>query len=254
MKRMYKIGLIASLTAMLPIGLFAGNGDGDGKDKKSVVTVVNSNQTDHLTLFVAIPENFDFNKVQIHARNTITYLNHINYVANGIEIGVDIDHSGSSTGNGDDDVIIIEIVGVDNITGVDATDDNNGGNMPTSFTSGIDHTNMLEVIPTQDTPTGLHSNPTGSLTTVGQIQTVGKEDIQIYPNPVRSETNVVTVGEILGKTIQIMDLSGNTVLTTIVGAGSRQTVLDLSALTPGLYILSYTTEDGKTISKRIQKV
>jgi hypothetical protein len=51
-----------------------------------------------------------------------------------------------------------------------------------------------------------------------------------------------------------MDLSGHVVMNMNVAANSRQTVLNLSMLNPGIYILSYTTEDGRIISKKLQKV
>lgn len=259
MKKIYQIGFIASLVALLPTGmLFAGNGDGDGKN---TINISGVSSTDRIRLVVHTEESVNNNdNIVITSRTDYSEIASINPITGGFEVFIDV-HSTQSASNGDDEVIIIEIVGVDNITGVDATDGNNGNSVPTNLVAD-DSDNKVATSPSTNTntSTGLHASPeantngTGGINSNPLFSSNHKEDITIYPNPVRSETNVVTVGEILGKEIEIIDLSGNVVLNMVVPANSRQTQLNLSSLNPGLYILSYKMEDGRVISKRIQKI
>jgi hypothetical protein len=258
MKKIYQLGFIASLVALLPTGiLFAGNGDGDGKGNKNTVSISNTTQAQTLTLTVLSSKPIVLTDVGINTKTDWSYIHAVNPIMGGVEVVINVDHEAQLNGEGD--VIIIEIVGVDNITGVNTTDGNSGNSMPTNLVN--DHNN--NVASTNDISNEQADlNHQESTSNINDLPTTNpvvifnghKDDISIYPNPVRSETNVVTVGEILGKSIEIIDLSGHTVMNMIIPANTRQTVLDLSALNPGLYILSYKTEDGRVISKRIQKI
>jgi hypothetical protein len=253
MKKIYQIGFIAALVALLPTGiLFAGNGDGDGKDKKNTVNVRSTEGTGTVMLTITTTNLVATDQVNIHTKNTGSYVKEVNPVVGGIQVTIEIDPTTFFTDPDNDGGIIIEIVGVDNITGVNATDGNNGSTIPANLVAADkDHTYTDAV---QGSGTSFHTQPASTIPTGTTSFSSAKKDISVYPNPVTDETNVVTVGEILGKTIQIMDLSGHVVMTTIVSKGSRQTVLNLSMLTPGVYVLMYTTEDGQTISKKIQKI
>jgi hypothetical protein len=258
MKKIYQLGFIAALAVLLPSGvLFAGNNDGDGKN---TVSISNSGSTDRIRLVIFTNDKVTKDDITITSKTDFSDITDINPITGGFEVVIDVQHSTQSASNGDDEVIIIEIVGVDNITGVDATDGNTGNTVPTNL-SAPSEMNHVATSTNNNSGTGLHNNPdagnqqgVGGTSSSPVFNPTHKDDITIYPNPVREETNVVTVGEILGKEIEIIDLSGNVVMNMIIPANSRQTQLNLSALNPGLYILSYKTEDGRVISKRIQKI
>lgn len=261
MKKIFQIGLIAALAVLMPTGaLVAGNGDGDGKSKKNIVTIKTEGEPSSIILHINTTAAVDLN--QLHIRNNGSFIKEVNPVLNGVDVIIEMDIESFYSNPDNDGGIIIEIVGVDNITGVDATSGNNGTSVPTGFHS-------VEEGNTSTTPVSSNNNgfnaPAGASTAYsnggGSSNPVitfspGKKDINIFPNPVTDETNVVTVGEILGRTIQLMDLSGHVVMTMNIATNenTRLTVLHLGALTPGVYILMYQTEDGLTISKKIQKV
>lgn len=257
MKKIYQLGFIAALVALLPTGvLFAGDGNGNGKDSKSTVSITNNVATEMVTLTILSSKPIILSDVQVTSRTEWSYINDVNPILGGVEVIIHVDHSAEISGEGE--VIVIDIVGVDNITGVNTTDGNNGNSLPTNI---VDYNKGEIANGTQNnnnSGTGLHQDPSttngiGGGTNPTVIYNGTKNDITIFPNPVIDEVNVVTVGEILGKNIEIMDLSGRVVMNMVLPSNTRQTVLDLSMLNPGLYILSYITEDGKIISKRIQK-
>lgn len=248
MKKIYRIGLTAMLIALLPTGLvFAGN----GKGTKNTVEVKNSADSRTITLMVNTDDVLTMDEIAITSPIAGVSIKEVTPYTGGLKIIIDIDPSVETVagkGNGD---IIIEIVGVDNITGVGASDENTGSSFNTNIMVG--DANEGDNNNGSSNGTGMQgvTPPAG---TVVPYTVTGKSDVTIFPNPVIDETNVVTVGEILGKTIQIMDLSGYVVMNMVVGKNSRQTTLNLTGLTPGIYILNYTGQDGRVISKRIQKV
>lgn len=75
--------------------------------------------------------------------------------------------------------------------------------------------------------------------------------VTLYPNPTANKVNVLTAD--LGlNTIEIIDNLGRAVQTyTIDGASEIQ--LDVTALTPGLYHISGTTDQGKRFNQRLIK-
>lgn len=260
MKKIYQLGFIASLVALLPTGmLIAGNGDGDGKNTINTVSINSTTSTDKIRLVFQTNDKLSKDDFTVNTKTDYSNITDINPVSGGFEVIINVDHATQSSSNGEDEVIVIDIVGVDNITGVDASDGNTGNTIPTNI-SAPDKEGSSTTSTNTNSSNGLHQNPENNSQGFGGTNTnpvfspTHKDDITIYPNPVREETNVVTVGEILGKEIEIIDLSGNVVMNMIVPANSRQTQLNLSALNPGLYILSYKTQDGRVISKRIQKI
>lgn len=260
MKKIYQLGFVAALVALLPTGvLFAADGDGNGKDSKNTVSITSNASTEMVTLTILTSKPIILSDIQVTSRTEWSYINEVTPILGGVEVVIQVDHTAEISGEGE--VIVIDIVGVDNITGVNTTDGNNGGSIPTNIVAqnkgdvanGTQNNNNSSNGFHQD-PSTSNSNSIGGGTNPTVIYNGNKDDITIYPNPVKDETNVVTVGEILGKKIEIMDLTGHIVMSMVIPTNTRQTVLNLSMLNPGLYILSYTTEGGKVISKRIQKI
>lgn len=248
MKKAFKIGFLVSLLAILPAAnLFAG--DGDGKDKKRSVSMRSGGESGLVTFHIYSTTTIDINAIEITPRNPGASIKEINPVVGGIDVVIDFVPVTNYDGNpNNDDVIVFDIVGVDNITGVDGSNNNTGTHFGVNIFETADGNGTTN---NNGAAGGSFSSPTNSTNTFTSF-TATKSDISVYPNPVITETNVVTVGEILGRTIDILDLSGKSVLTIVVT--NKQTTLDLSDLNPGLYILNYKTSEGKVISKRIQKV
>lgn len=75
-------------------------------------------------------------------------------------------------------------------------------------------------------------------------------DLKIYPLPVRDKLNVTAGGKIISS-VTLTSMSGS----TVVKATKPVTIvtLDVSSLTPGIYIINVATED-KTYSRKIMKV
>lgn len=75
-------------------------------------------------------------------------------------------------------------------------------------------------------------------------------DLKIYPLPVRDKLNVTAGGKTI-KSVTLTSMSGS----TVVKASKPVTMvtLDVSSLTPGIYIINVATED-KTYSRKIMKV
>lgn len=72
------------------------------------------------------------------------------------------------------------------------------------------------------------------------------ENILIYPNPVNSNLNVETVSGNTVTSIVVTTLTGQRLLT------SKNTSINLTSLTKGIYFVTVTTQQGKFI-KRIIK-
>lgn len=75
-------------------------------------------------------------------------------------------------------------------------------------------------------------------------------ELKIYPLPVRDKLNVTAGGKII-KSVTLTSMSGS----TVVKARKPVTIvtLDVSSLTPGIYIINVATEE-KTYSRKIMKV
>ncbi len=77
---------------------------------------------------------------------------------------------------------------------------------------------------------------------------VSLDDVVIYPNPANEKVNIsFKDGEL--KNITIFDISGNTVLTHNVG-NQKEIELDISLLSPGVYVFQITTAEGR-ISRKV---
>lgn len=75
-------------------------------------------------------------------------------------------------------------------------------------------------------------------------------ELKVYPLPVRDKLNVIAGGKTI-KSVTLTSMSGS----TVVKASKPVTMvtLDVSSLTPGIYIINVATED-KTYSRKIMKV
>lgn len=83
-------------------------------------------------------------------------------------------------------------------------------------------------------------------TTVG-IEEVASANITVYPNPVADNLNVSNAA---GGIVTITDANGKVINT--VQAVSNNEAVDVSALAPGIYLVSVQTENG-TVTKKIIK-
>jgi hypothetical protein len=73
------------------------------------------------------------------------------------------------------------------------------------------------------------------------------EGLNLYPNPVSTGKVYITTKNDLDKEIQIFDVLGKKVLQTILS--SRE--LNVSTLTPGVYIIKIKEEEASTTRKLI---
>lgn len=73
------------------------------------------------------------------------------------------------------------------------------------------------------------------------------EGLSLYPNPVSNGKVYITTKNDLDKEIQIFDVLGKKVLQTVLN--SRE--LNVSTLTPGVYIIKIKEEDASTTRKLI---
>lgn len=73
------------------------------------------------------------------------------------------------------------------------------------------------------------------------------EGLNLYPNPVSNGKVYITTKNDLDKEIQIFDVLGKKVLQTVLS--SRE--LNVSTLTPGVYIIKIKEEEASTTRKLI---
>jgi hypothetical protein len=180
----------------------------------------------------------------------------------------------------------IIIVGIDNITGVKA--DNGGGvdvtakDETNNGNNGIDggdafnpdpkdddeepiipgqpsQNNPVSVLPEENTATFPMSAQTfGTTESRGQSNPETnkqiKGDVSIFPNPADGQSEIVTVGEILMRGVQVYDQSGKPVTAFLPATdGGLRVGLDLSQFRPGLYIVMVQTTTNRTITKKLYR-
>lgn len=73
------------------------------------------------------------------------------------------------------------------------------------------------------------------------------EGLSLYPNPVSSDKVYITTKNDLDKEIQIFDVLGKKILQTVLS--SRE--LNVSSLTPGVYIIKIKEEESTATRKLI---
>lgn len=77
-------------------------------------------------------------------------------------------------------------------------------------------------------------------------------DINIWPSPVTNNLNIKLEGEMLnGVALDMFDLSGRRIMTTDLDSELKINVLDLTATTPGEYVLKFSTKDGSHLQSFI---
>ena len=79
------------------------------------------------------------------------------------------------------------------------------------------------------------------------VSSVNAFDFGIYPNPVQDELSITTTENV--DSVEIVDLVGNTVLTSNVVKGS----VNVSSLTSGVYVIRLASENGIAASKFVKK-
>jgi hypothetical protein len=237
--------------SLLIFGLLAGNplsatnGPGNGKQSVMVRGEVSGNQ-----MMVHIPSQTpDAVRLEFPSHSEWNLVaKHI--VPGGVTVVLEFDGVIPSNGK----VIVDEpwvIVGIDNITGVRSEGNNNddvtftqrfaaNNNHIDEGGSGSDQGNNNSGTSTEtenDAPSNSSGN-TGN-TTISEIG--------IYPNPVSSKATVVTVGEILLRSVQVYDLSGRMV--GDVKANNNRAEFDLSGYNNGVYMVMVQTNEGTKIHK-----
>lgn len=84
------------------------------------------------------------------------------------------------------------------------------------------------------------------LVTVNDAKKIEVKGFKMYPNPAYGEEIYITTSSNGKKTIKIYDVFGEIVLTDKISTNT----LDISRLTPGVYVLQ-VTEDKKTMTRKL---
>jgi hypothetical protein len=91
-----------------------------------------------------------------------------------------------------------------------------------------------------------------NLTPTTGIATVGEEikNVVVYPNPTNDVVNVLMDVTAATSTIAVSDLSGRTLLTeTVEGNGFINKTIDLSSFTTGIYFISISNGNSRSVQK-----
>jgi hypothetical protein len=91
-------------------------------------------------------------------------------------------------------------------------------------------------------------NPTG-IANAGSVQ----ESIILYPNPAVDFISVIQSSGSSLREIKIMDLTGRILETRTVQKGENNIKIDVSDYTPGIYMVSLTTDHGTKVRKFIRR-
>lgn len=78
------------------------------------------------------------------------------------------------------------------------------------------------------------------------------QSIQIYPNPSTGQFTVSSTGSNL-TTITVYDLSGRVILTESLSNTIQMTMIDLTRVSSGTYLIELTTEQGKHVQRIVKK-
>lgn len=241
MNRIKQFGImLLGVVAFLSTSAYAYNGD------KAHVVVNNAKNTEIIHISILSDNVIDINSISLNSSRGSAYIKELNPIVGGINVDIEIGESVSP-----DDDIIIDIVGVDNITGVFV----NNNNQTSTQAPTNEENNSLAGNSGNDNSGSTNYSSNEQSTVYVQI-IAGKKDIQVYPNPIEDETNVVTVGEILGKQLDVVDQTGTIVFSQILtseNGNNRMTTINLSQLKTGLYILRYYGEDGTILCKKLYK-
>lgn len=127
--------------------------------------------------------------------------------------------------------------------------------IPMSASLGIGYfkytISTLEVFPATAAPTApqvtevIHVIKKAIGTSVERI-VINNDDIKVYPNPSNQLINIATSKDYQLKTVNIMDVTGRTVLT----ASGQQKSIDINNLNSGAYVVEFINEDGISLTTR----
>jgi hypothetical protein len=259
MEKRFYLRIVAVVLLLFSTSTFAIGGGGDGS---STISVNKQGKLEIHTIAIQVASvaDLDVNNLQVFSANpSLIKVTNISVLGNIIQVNVDL--APSSKGDDDEIIDVIEIVGIDNITGVFI---NPGGQQNTAtayVNNGSDdgdenHTDQVNQLPSasemviadhqlvEQVPT---SAPTSG-------SSVFVKDMLVYPNPAKDELGVVTVGEILGKSIQIMDMSGKVHKDVKIVENSHKTTIDITDLPAGIYLVNLTALNGKSYIQKFYKV
>lgn len=260
MEKKFYHSLMATVLFLLFFNLsFALGGDGS-----STITIKKEGQKEihSIAVQVASIADLDLNNLQIISASPGT-VNVKDITISGNIIHVNIDIVPTSKGGDDDDIIdVIEIVGIDNITGVFI---NPGGqqNTATAYVSNVtsdeaneNHTDQLNILPTTSEIVVLNHHHTDQTPedAFNSGSSIFVREMLVYPNPAKDILGVVTVGEILGKSIVIVDMSGKVHKEVTVAENSHKTTIDITDMPAGIYLVNLTATNGKTYIQKFYKV
>lgn len=79
-------------------------------------------------------------------------------------------------------------------------------------------------------------------------QSLGTQ-LSVYPSPAKNSVNLFLEAQASETTIQIIDLSGRTLFTGTIAAGTTQTSVDVSSFPRGIYSIVAVNDSGKAIKK-----
>lgn len=266
------------LTAALLLSasfVFAGKGNTGGDDKSSSFAYeIQDSDAGSITLvFSADPNKLtDISEIRVTGSGTIGAYS-IDKTEGTISVTI---HYGpvEPTGTGrENDGGVIEIVGIDNISGVAVGNDETSTQQTLRPVSGLNDLNGSGGNSNSDAGNVTYSsvkvdfkinesnksNPEkggngGIANGGGSNSPTTKGDVTVFPNPVVDQTQVVTVGEILLRTGQVVDLAGKKQLDFQFSGDVNSALIDMSGLVSGIYFISLQTSDGQTIVKRVKKL
>lgn len=260
MEKRFYVGILAVALLLVPNLTFAIGGGGDGS---STISVNKQGQMEIHTIAIQVASvaDLDMSNLQVFSANPdLIKVKNISVSGNIIQVNVDL--TPTSKGGEDDEIIdVIEIVGIDNITGVFV---NPGGQQHTAtayVNNGSDegnehHTDQVNQLPSASEMVIVDHHQVeqvpSSAPTTGSSAFV--RDMLVYPNPARDELGVVTVGEILGKSIHIMDMSGKVHKEVKIAENSHKTTIDITDLPAGIYMVNLTALNGKSYIQKFYKV
>lgn len=251
-KHLLILGMLILAVLIPSANLLAGN-------EKPVMISVRGKNFINSEITVQINADIINGKVNITPVNGVN-VSKVERTINGINITLSNNGGSVNFGGKDDYFDIMTIVGIDNITGVFV--DNNSTDASHRTLSTLNN-----IFDDSETNTGTGNSNSGATPFIYNEENMGNEEsgsggnvyvpksagFTIYPNPVQQEANIVTVGEILGKSITVVDLSGRVHKVIRQNVQGRSTI-NLSDLQPGIYMIIMETENGKSYVQRISKL
>ncbi len=237
-----------------------------GGDGSSTITIKKEEQKDihSIAIQVASIADLDINNLQvISATPGIVNVKDLSIIGNIIHVNIDIIPKSKGDNDNDDIIDVIEIVGIDNITGV-FINPGDQQNTATAFVSNVTyddanehHTVQFNTLPTTMSEMVVlnhHHTEQPPVAAPNSGSSSFIKDMLVYPNPAKDELGVVTVGEILGKSIVIIDMSGKVHKEVMVAENSRKTTINITDMPAGIYLVNLTATNGKTYIQKFYKV